>query len=75
MIGYHDKVKKGSKKYLIPILAEKLDMDNIRKEVSVYLESNMFIDARKLKLDIEAPDHDVILQQIRKEIHYHLPGG
>mgnify|MGYP001549435071 CR=1 FL=1 len=75
MIGHHDQVEKGNKKYLMLILAENLKRDNLTPELSIYLDSNIFIDARKLVQDAEAPDHDVTLQQIRKEIHYHMPGG
>ena len=74
MIGHHDKVEKGNKKYLILILAEKLNTDDLTPELSIYLDSNIFIDARKFTLDTGAPDHNVILKQIQREILYHLPG-
>ena len=74
MIGHHDKVEKGNKKYLIVILAENLNNTDLTPELSIYLDANIFLDARKIWLDAGAPGHDVVLHEIRKDICYHLPG-
>ena len=74
ILGHDNRVKKDDKKFLMPIFSERLNVDELTPEVSMYLEANVFIDARKLTYNANSPHERENLEAVRKEIRYYLPG-
>ena len=61
----HNEMVEGRKKFLIPVLIEKLDMDSLPRELQMYMRTYTYIDATD-----EAND----LERLQKRIRFGMPG-
>ncbi len=67
----HEKVVTKQKNYLIPVLTEDLDTNELSKhpELETYIRTHTYIDARSLQ-DETLPDPAKVVEAIRKKIRY-----
>ncbi len=62
--AYNEMVE-GRKKFLIPVLIEKLDIDSLPRELQMYLRTHTYIDATDETNDLE---------RLQKRIRFGMPG-